>query len=171
MPTETAIQIQVRRHYQTLVDTSRQVVTWTAFAILAMFKSASIGAQNLLAKGLKTCKHRGSKSASRGTQNLLAKGLKPCKHRGSNSASKGAQNLLAKGLKTYKHRGSKSASIGAQNVQAQGLKTCKQRGRLVINSHLNIPQSETDTLSGDFYKTESVRFLKGGRCCSSTGWT
>ena len=37
MTTETAIQIQVSRHQQTLVDTSRQIVTWTAFAILAMF--------------------------------------------------------------------------------------------------------------------------------------
>ena len=37
MTTETAIQIQVSRHKQTLVDTSRQIVTWIAFAILAMF--------------------------------------------------------------------------------------------------------------------------------------
>ena len=30
--------VDTSRHYQTLVDTSRQIVTWTAFAILAMFK-------------------------------------------------------------------------------------------------------------------------------------
>ena len=37
---ETAIQIQVSRHQQTPVDTSRQIVTWRAFAILAMFQKA-----------------------------------------------------------------------------------------------------------------------------------
>ena len=41
MTTETAIQIQASRHQQTLVDTSRQIVTWTAFAILAIFKFKS----------------------------------------------------------------------------------------------------------------------------------